>query len=409
MVLVEGHDLRRIGANYPVGMKLITVTEGQTRLEVPNPDEFRTKAGDYVPSLAEVFYNPRMELNRDISVSAAHVSAKRLGSLWACDPLSGVGARGVRYAMEVSGISEILANDRSPRAAELISRNVEMNGVGNLVQVQKKDANVILHENKGRFNFIDLDPFGSPAPFLEAACAAISRKGVLAATATDTAPLCGSQELSCVRRYGARPLKTEYCRELGVRILIGFAQRVAGKHDLALVPILSHATQHYFRVCFSAEHGAKKSDEVLRNIGHVSHCFKCGRRVVSRGVASVLPDFCKCGNGLSHAGPLWIGSLADSDFVKDVIVDVANRSFRLGFHEVSLLSLCAEESAGPPTFYNVNELSSTLKKPPPRMDILEEKVEEAGFFFSRTHFSGSGFRTDAPFEEIEKTFISVPR
>ncbi len=388
-------------------MKLKIVTEGQTKLEVPDPEEFKTGAGDYVPSLAEVFYNPKMEFNRDISVSAAQVSAKRLGGLWLCDPLSGVGARGVRYAKEVKGVSSILANDHSPKAAELISRNVEMNGVGGIVEVQKKDANVVLWENKGRFNFVDLDPFGSPAPFIEAACAALSRKGVLAVTATDTAPLCGSQELSCIRRYGARPLKTEYCRELGVRILIGFAQRVAGKHDMALTPLLSHATQHYFRSYLHADHGAKKSDDVFGDIGHVSHCFKCGRRQVSRGIARVMPELCKCGNGLSHAGPLWIGPLASQDFVKEVISDVANRRFRLRFHEVSLLGLCADESAGPPTFYNVNELSSTLKKPPPRMDEFGDRIKESGFFFSRTHFSGNGFRTDAPFEEIVKIFVAA--
>ena len=79
-----------------------TITEGATKLEVPELERFRTRAGDYAPSLTEVFYNPIMELSRDISVSAVQVTADEMGSVRVCDPLAGVGARGLRYAKEVA-------------------------------------------------------------------------------------------------------------------------------------------------------------------------------------------------------------------------------------------------------------------------------------------------------------------
>ncbi|MCK4405733.1 MAG: tRNA (guanine-N1)-methyltransferase, partial [Hadesarchaea archaeon] len=89
------------------------ITEGTTKLEVPELEHFRTRTGDYAPSLAPVFYNPHMELCRDISVSAVQVLAGELGSIRVCDSLAGVGARGLRYAKEVEGVAKVIANDRS--------------------------------------------------------------------------------------------------------------------------------------------------------------------------------------------------------------------------------------------------------------------------------------------------------
>ena len=39
----------------------------------------------------------------------------------------------------------------------------------------------------GYFDYIDIDPFGSPNPFLAAAIGRITRNGIVAVTATDTA------------------------------------------------------------------------------------------------------------------------------------------------------------------------------------------------------------------------------
>ena len=381
-------------------MKTRFVNEGLTKLEVPDPERFRTKSGDYAPSLTHVFYNPRMELCRDISVSAAQVSVSEFGELRVCDPLAGVGARGIRYAKEVKGISRVLTNDRSSEAFELIKRNVELNGLTSLIEVQNTDANALLWENHGRFNFVDVDPFGSPAPFMDAACASLARRGMLALTATDTAPLSGTHARACLRRYGAKPLKTEYCHELGIRILVGFAQRVGGRHELALTPALAHATQHYFRVYLRAQRGAQHVDEAMREQGYVSHCSTCGRRVPSRGLVAELPGACECGGRLSHAGPLWLGALIDRTFAQKVAGDLVRRNFKLGHQELSLLNRCIEEADGPATFYDLNEVARHAEVSPPKIAELIVELRERGRFASRAHFSPTGIRTDAPLEEL---------
>lgn len=50
------------------------------------------------------------------------------------EALSATGLRSIRYAKEVQGLSEILANDLSKEAVENIEKNIEHNNVGNLVK-----------------------------------------------------------------------------------------------------------------------------------------------------------------------------------------------------------------------------------------------------------------------------------
>jgi len=363
-------------------------------MEVPELSRYRVSPNEYVPSLAPVFFNPLMELSRDISVSAVQVSSDEMGGLRICDPLAGVGARALRYAKEVEG-TFVVANDRSPLAEELIRRNVELNGLRN-VEIHRRDANALLADYRPRFHIVDLDPFGSPAPFIDAASSALLPGGMLFVTATDTAPLCGAHPRACLRRYAARPLRTEYCKELGLRILIGFCQRVAAKRDLALVPVLAYSVRHYFRVHMRVRRGARLADDVLSEQGYVSHCRECGERVITRGLVAHLPGECECGGKLQHAGPLWLGKLADKVFVRRVLGDLSRRGFRLSSREMGLLNRCAEEAGGPPTFYDLHRLARMVRTSPPRIRRVIVALRSRGYFASRTHLSGVGVRTDAP-------------
>ncbi|MEA1904435.1 MAG: tRNA (guanine(10)-N(2))-dimethyltransferase [Candidatus Hadarchaeota archaeon] len=370
------------------------ITEGDTELEVPELRKFRTSPHEYVPSLTRVFFNPLMEISRDIAVFAAQVMADDTSGLRVCDPLAGVGARALRYAKEVSGVNKVVANDRSSEAAELIRRNVKLNGLSN-VEAREEDANKLLSSYRPRFHLIDLDPFGSPAPFVEAACSVLARNGMLALTATDTAPLCGAYPKACVRKYGAQPLRTEYCHELGLRILIGFCQRTAAKHDLALTPLLGYSAGRYFRAYLHADRGAKRTDRVLSEQGFISHCNSCGNRVVSEGVITELPSRCGCGSKFSHAGPMWIGRLVGKNFVGRLLADLARRNFKLRHRALELLNRCLEEADGPPAFHDLHKVAERASMSPPKLDNILSELRARGYFASRTHFSSTGFRTDA--------------
>lgn len=56
------------------------------------------------------------------------------------EALSATGLRSIRYAKEIPGVDEIIANDLMSSAVEMIKRNVEVNGVENIVTPNKSDA-----------------------------------------------------------------------------------------------------------------------------------------------------------------------------------------------------------------------------------------------------------------------------
>lgn len=56
------------------------------------------------------------------------------------EALAASGLRSVRFALEVPGLHSVTANDFSARAAALIGRNAQFNGVAHLVQASCKDA-----------------------------------------------------------------------------------------------------------------------------------------------------------------------------------------------------------------------------------------------------------------------------
>ncbi len=379
-------------------IKTQLVREGLVELEVPELSSYRAPSGDYVPSLAPVFYNPHMELSRDLSVLACAVFSRGC-SIEVCDPMAGVGVRGLRYAKEVEGVSSAVLNDRSPLAQELLRRNVELNKLEN-VKIMKEDANVLLNSN--RFDLVDLDPFGSPSTFLDSACRGLKPRALLLVTATDTAPLCGRGERACLRKYSAKPLRTEYCREIGLRILIGSAQRTAAKFGISLEPVFSHATRHYFRVGFLARRSRSLADTLLKRQGMISHCFACGRRKVYEGWGLNVEEVCACGNRLRHAGPMWLGELGKRDFLHEMSRELERRSFKRATEERRLLQLLLLEAEGPPTFYSIHKLCERMRISPPKLDRIIEKLQGMGFQATRTHFSPDGIRTDAPLEALEQ-------
>jgi tRNA (guanine26-N2/guanine27-N2)-dimethyltransferase len=56
------------------------------------------------------------------------------------EALSATGLRSIRYAKEIPGLAEIVANDLSSQAVEMIKKNVVLNGVENIVTPNQADA-----------------------------------------------------------------------------------------------------------------------------------------------------------------------------------------------------------------------------------------------------------------------------
>ena len=100
-----------------------------------------------------------------------------------------------------------------------------------------------------QFDVIDLDPYGSAAPFMDAAIQSIVHGGLLAITCTDMAALGGSHPETAYGRYGALPIqRSGYLQELALRILLYHVSVVAGRYGRTIKPILSVGMAFYCRV-----------------------------------------------------------------------------------------------------------------------------------------------------------------
>ena len=377
------------------------VREGETCVVVPKLEAFVDEPGEYAPSKAPVFYNPVMKLNRDLAVLALQAYQQTVErKISVCEPLSSCGIRGVRFAVEVEGIKRIVLNDISKEAARLAQFNIERNNLANRISVANEDANLLLSRYaapRKRFDYIDVDPFGSPVPYMDSAIRALRDKGLLALTATDLAPLCGIHPKACVRKYGGRPLRTAYCHELAVRLLAGCLTMMAAKHDIGIRVVFSHSTKHYIRVYAIARYGAKRADKSVQKMGYVLHCFTCLHRETSSGIFSSLKKKCpECGSGISTAGPLWLGKIFDEKLLALMERELKKRNLRNQKTILKMLSMSKDEAEAPPIYYITDKICDKLNLPIPPLIEVMKRLRKAGFQAVPTHFNSRGIRTDAP-------------
>jgi len=245
-----------------------------------------------------VFYNPIMKFNRDISVLLLNSINKN--NLQIALPLAGTGIRGIRFLKELKKgkVKNISFNDYSKKSIRIIKENLILNNIKikNKIKIYNKDANLFLLESSG-FDYIDIDPFGTPNPYLDSAIKRLSREGILAVTATDTSALCGTYLNACLRKYWAIPSRTEIMHAVGLRILIRKIQLIGTQYEKALTPIFSYSKDHYMRVFLKCEKSKSKTDEILKQ-----HKM------------------------FNNAGPMWLGKLWDNKLV--------NRMYKLSKNKV---------------------------------------------------------------------------
>ncbi|HDJ83662.1 MAG TPA: tRNA (guanine(10)-N(2))-dimethyltransferase, partial [Desulfurococcaceae archaeon] len=198
-----------IGAKYP----LKKIREGKAELLIPDPKAYIRSNGTYEPAWAPVFYNPRMVFSRDMTVLfLRYLANKGIGISLALDSLSGTGVRGIRFLLEPGNVEKVILNDIDPDAYELINENIRLNDLQERAESYCMDANTLhyyLPEVGLRAEFVDIDPFGSPIPFIDSAIWVARNKSYIAITATDTAALTGTHINACLRKYHARPLRLD--------------------------------------------------------------------------------------------------------------------------------------------------------------------------------------------------------
>ena len=341
----------------------------------------------------DVFYNPVMASNRNISILLLNsISNKKMNIAL---PLAGSGIRSIRFVKELKRgkINHLFVNDIKESFPSYFQNTLKNNNLTkteqNNISIFSSDANVFLfnqinNPNKpakycGFFDYIDIDPFGSPNPYLAAAVARISRGGIIAVTATDTAALTGTYPKVTKRKYWARSLKNYMMHEIGLRILIRKVQLQGVQFDKALIPILSYHKGHYFRTFFRYDKGKVKCDELLKEHQYFLYCPKCLKFEAS----NYNNKKCSCKKRFDYAGPLWVGKLFDTKLVAKMA-----KTNTFSEEQKFLDTLKEEAKIQQCGFYDMHKIAKKSKKDPTKLQEYLNKYKGV-----RTHFSPTGFKT----------------
>ena len=358
------------------------ITEGQTKLLVP---ESHSVNGPGKINAGSVFFNEQMAFNRDVSIML--LKALKRPSMTVADAMTATGSRAVRIANEVPG-TEVVANDYDANAIPYIEANIELN---NLSNIRANHANMHVLFADESFDYVDLDPFGSPSLFIQSAIRGTRKKGILAVTATDTAPLAGAQTPKCRRRYQCEPIRGYMCHEGGLRILLCTIAREMGKFDMGMRPILSFSADHYYRAFVQIESGTAACDRMLDQLGYMRYDMDTLEREAVHEYDSE-----------HRLGPFWLGPLFDKELLKEMSPEGTAREKKC----TKTLDIWRNEIDSVPFVYDMSELSSFTKLSPPNLDLLIERMNELGPT-SKTHFSPTSFVTELPLKDVLAVYREI--
>ncbi|XP_072240718.1 tRNA (guanine(26)-N(2))-dimethyltransferase [Leuresthes tenuis] len=426
------------------------------------------KAAILFPSANEVFYNPVQEFNRDLTCAVitefardllarrgvkvvvpgekervvvslseetnetdvqneekngaeepkvtATVGEKCELGLRVLEGLAASGLRSVRFALEVPGLKSVTANDFSSKAAALIARNAQYNGVSHLLQASCRDASMLMYEMRGKkepYDVIDLDPYGSPSSFLDAAVQAVSEGGLLCLTCTDMAVMAGNSGETCYSKYGSVSIKAKYCHEMALRIILHSLDQRAGVYQRYIQPLLSVSADFYIRVFVrvftgqaTVKNSASKQALIYNCVGCGSfHFQRMGRRTsngknmkYSAATGPPVGPVCEhCGQRHQLGGPIWAEPIHDLAFVQRVLSAVSGNPSRFGTSKriEGMLSMVTEELEDVPLYYAVDNLSSTIHCNTPPLLQFRSALLHAGHRVSLSHACKNAVKTDA--------------
>lgn len=342
-----------------------------------------------------------MSLGRDLAVLFATSFFPEGRCVCVCDAMTGSGVRAARYVLESLNVVSVVAADKNPEAVEAAWRTIQLNGLEKKVAVVESDANLLLLQHmQDRFDLVDLDPFGSPAPYLQSALRATEDGGVVAATATDMGPLTGARPAACFRKYGASAIRAEFEKEVALRILASCLTSIAIRIELGIEVAFAHASDHYARIYATVRKGKASANESAKLLGFLEYCPKCLMRNTVHTLESIEWACKVCGSKIQIGGPIWLGPLWDGGTVQRMVKRTPNlSSSRLS--EIQLILSCTgEEVDNSPFYYRTDSFAQSLRIRPPRIARVIEALRNSGHQASRTHFDPKGFRTNMKFEEL---------
>ena len=258
------------------------------------------------PNMAQLLQEYSETLNvPEMLLEGSLEDDEKIPGLTILDALAASGLRSIRYWNEIPHVQHIMINDLEEAAVHRAKNNLAENQVSDLIllgedsneirnqrgiHVHQGDATHVMYMSRRpqkespekfpyllpRWDVIDLDPYGSAAPFLDGAVQAVEHGGMLCITCTDMAALGGSHPETAFGRYGALPIQSSrYLQELALRILLYTVSVTAAKYGRTIKPILSVGMAFYVRVFVEVYDDKKGVVELSLNLGHVYQSTQC--------------------------------------------------------------------------------------------------------------------------------------
>lgn len=438
-----------------------------------DPTETKTSDGDK-PQEEETSKPADDDNDPESSPGETTTEKIKIPGLCVLDALAASGLRSLRYWKECHPyVEHVTINDLDPAACERAVRNVHLNDLAEHllvdatttttlddasprppgIRIRTGDATDLLYSsrqpNRNRVNtpiqpvtsdrqqwdVIDLDPYGSAAPFMDGAVQAVAHQGLLCVTCTDMAALGGSHPETCFGRYAGMPVaRAGYLQELALRLVLHSLAVSAARYGRTLRPILSVGMDFYVR-CFvevrDDKAGVKSLSLQAGSVYQSAHCptFECvpaGQLGGQKGNVyqprrlphGTCPD---TGAAWKVGGPLWLGPLHDRAVLRRALQRLdpeqqppqeqdddgdpqqqqpppLPRLSLLATRERlrGLLRSCYDELPDCPLFYRLPDLSQTLRVSTPPVADVQSALVNAGYRVSGYHKDPQALKTDAP-------------
>ncbi len=314
-----------------------------------------------------IYYSKMQTITRDLTVVILKNYFSK--SFNALDLLAGSGVRGFRIEKECN--ANVTINEKNPFARKFILRNKELNNSN--AEITDYDAEICFPKKK--FDYIDIDPFGSPVPFIDLALKSIKNNGMIGITATDLPNLAGTNRRKSLMLYHAEPKRNFLKHEIGVRILWKYVAEKCMEYELLMDPILTYFGGYYYRIFFRVEKGSKKSFTMLEKIQEIYDLQN------------------------QKTGPIWIGKIHENEFLKKLIVDdyLENKEkIEEIIRHANLENILF--------FYSLEEISKKAGRNIPKIDNFIKIINDMGYEASRTQFHPLGIKTLMPYQKIISLF-----
>jgi tRNA (guanine26-N2/guanine27-N2)-dimethyltransferase len=431
----------------------------------------KRKRGDDVQKPTESTANPPQEEAQTIEevaktdeADASQPKKEYKSSFRILDALSASGLRALRYAHELPFVTSVKANDLSDTAAESIRMNAKHNGLEDKITVTQGDALALMYHGiaddlsnrdktgspgrANKFDVIDLDPYGTAAPFFDAAVQSVRDDGgLLCITCTDSAVWAGHSYCEkTFALYGGIPIKGMHSHEAGLRLVLNAVATSAARYGLAIEPLLSLSidfyTKFFIKVTKSPQSvkflasktmlvyscdagcGAWETQPMLRSKPAPN---KKGSGAFFKHTMAQGPSadrHCEhCGIKMHINGPMYGGHIHSTEFIERLLEQIpkADRSIygTMPRLEGMLRTALEENLPGPeikepvdpkdaqlaivdhyPFFIIPSRLANVVSCVTPSEDMFRGALIHLGYRTARSHCRPGSIKTDAPWSTI---------